>query len=88
MDTKRLQQYIGVGLVVVAVLLFLYTFFVNLPSKDAVNQTAKTLPAIPADLFSSSNPVSQKLTGLSVPSGVPVVVDPSTVGRVNVFQNF
>lgn len=88
MDTKRLQQYIGVGLVVITILLFIYSFFTSLPSQDSVNQAAQTLPAIPADLFSSSNPITQKLSNLTVPAGVPVVVDPSTIGRTNVFQNF
>lgn len=88
MDSKRIQSYIGVGLVAVTLLLFLYTFFTSLPSQATVNQTARTLPAIPADLFSSSNPLNQKLSNLSVPAGVPVVVDPSSLGRPNVFQNF
>lgn len=88
MDSKRLQLYIGVGLVVVTILVFLYTIITSLPSQTTVDQTAHALPAIQADLFSASNPVTQKLSNLSVPVGVPVVVDPSAVGRANVFQNF
>ncbi len=85
---KRLQLYIGIGLLVVVIGLFLYSFVTSMPSATTVSQNAKPLPAIPADLFSSSNAVTGALGKLNVPLNVPVTVDPSTLGRSNIFQNF
>ncbi len=89
MDTvKRLQLYIGIGLLVISIALFLFSFVSSIPSDTTVTQSAKALPKIPSNLFSAENGVVKSLNKLNVPANVPVVVDPATLGRPNIFQNF
>lgn len=88
MNNSRLQTYIGVGLLVVAILAFFLTLLGSLPKAEQVSATARPLRDIPQNLFSSDNPVTQEINKLTVPSNVPVGVDPNTIGRPNVFENF
>lgn len=88
MNSTRLQTYIGIGLLVVAILAFFLTLLTSLPKPDQVSATAKPLREIPQDLFSSDNPITQEINKLNVPTNVPVAVDPNTIGRPNVFENF
>jgi len=86
--SDRFETFLGIGLLLVAVLGFILMIILNLPRADEVNQRAKLLKEIPEDLFSGSNPVNQQIQSLNVPNGVPVEVDPNNLGRSNVFENF
>jgi len=86
--TERFETILGVGLLLVAVLGFILMILLSLPRADEVKNKAKILREIPQDLFSSSNPINQQINELKVPGGVPVSVDPGTLGRSNVFENF
>ena len=90
MDMKKWQTYTAIGLSALVVVYFIYAFFSSLPSQSLVDQTAQpsVLPPVPSSLFSSSSTLNKTLNGLNVPSGVPVVVDPTTVGRSNVWRNY
>ncbi len=88
MTSSRLQTYIGVGLLVVAILAFFLTLLSSLPKTPEITAEAKPLREIPSDLFSSDHPVTKKINALSVPSNVPVGVDPNSIGRANVFENY
>jgi hypothetical protein len=84
----KLESVIGVGLLLLAVIGFLLSVILGLPNREEVNANAQPLPEIPRDLFSSDNELTNSVRALTKPSGVPVVVDPSTVGRSNVFESF
>jgi hypothetical protein len=84
----KLDTIVGVGLIIIAVLGFLVSVISQLPKKERIDQVAQPLPIIPADMFSSDNELTRAVRALSKPNGVPVVVDPSTIGRTNVFENF
>lgn len=88
MKSLKLDTIIGVGLLVVAVLGFLISVIVQLPKKEQIEQIAQPLPIIPSNMFSSDNELTKAVRSLSKPNGVPVTVDPSTIGRSNVFENF
>lgn len=88
MNSSRLQTFIGIGLVAVAILAFFLTLLSSLPKEAAINAQAKPLTQIPENLFSSDNPTTKKINALTVPSNVPVAVDPNSIGRPNVFENF
>lgn len=88
MSSSRLQTYLGLGLLIIAILAFFFNVFASLPKADEVNQVAEPLAEIPKDLFSGSNELSRQINALNVPSNVPVVVNPSNLGRSNVFQNY
>jgi hypothetical protein len=85
---QRLETFIGIGLLLVAVLGFIFSLITGLPNQDQVKAQAKPIPEIPRDFFSSDNPVANKIRELNVPAGVPVTVDPGNLGRTNVFENF
>jgi hypothetical protein len=88
MNMTKLETYIGIGLVVIAIVAFLFVFVSDLPSNSQVNQQAQTLPTIPDNMFASSNPLVSKLNSLSIPTGTPVVISPTSIGRGNVFQSY
>lgn len=79
---------IGAGLLLAVVLAFLLSIVFQLPKAEQVKQQAKTLPVIPRNLFANDNELTKKVRQLTTPTGVPVVVNPSTIGRGNVFENF
>lgn len=85
--SNRLETYVGIALLLVAVLGFLFMILTSLPNQTQVSQIAKPLKQIPRDLFSSQNDLNKMIQGLNTPNGVPVTVDPSTLGRTNVFEN-
>jgi hypothetical protein len=88
MKGLKLDTIIGVGLLIITVLGFLISVIVQLPKKEQIDQVAQPLPTIPANMFSSDNELTKAVRALSKPNGVPVTVDPSTIGRTNVFENF
>lgn len=88
MKGMKLESVIGVGLLLIAVVGFLLSVILSLPKKDEVNKIANPLPEIPRDLFSSDNQLTNSVRLLNKPNGVPVVVNPSTIGRSNVFESF
>lgn len=88
MKGLKLDTIIGVGLLIITVLGFLISVIVQLPKKEQIDQVAQPLPTIPANMFSSDNELTKAVRALSKPNGVPVIVDPSTIGRTNVFENF
>lgn len=87
MVTNKLQTYLGIGLVVVVLGWFIFSVVSASPKQSDIDQTAKTLPAIPDNLFSDSNATTKKINSLTVPANVPVTVDSGAIGRTNVFSN-
>jgi len=85
---SQVQAYVGIGLVVVAVLAFVLTFLSVLPHSADVTVQAHPLPAIPRDLFASDNELNQAISKLTVPANTPVTVHPENLGRANAFENF
>lgn len=85
--TNRLETYIGIALLMIAVLGFLFSILTSLPNAKQVEQVARPLPEIPRDLFSSSNELNKTIQSLHAPSGVPVTISPTELGRSNVFEN-
>ncbi|MBI4948465.1 hypothetical protein HY844_02850 [Candidatus Berkelbacteria bacterium] len=88
MSGNKIQTLIGVALLFVAIIAFVFTLLTNLPKQEAITAEAKPLQNVPEDLFSSSNEVIQQLNKLTVPTKVPVTVDSSNLGRANAFENF
>lgn len=86
--SKRLETYVGVALLLIAVLGFIVSILLQLPKSEKVTELAKPLQVIPRDMFSSQGELNQLVQKLNTPGGVPVVVDPNSLGRSNVFQNF
>lgn len=85
--TNKLETYIGLSLLLIAVLGFIFSVLTSLPKKEQVDEVARPLQEIPRDLFSSENPLNKAVGALSTPSGVPVTVDPGNLGKSNVFSN-
>jgi len=85
--TSRLETYIGVALLLIAIVGFIFSILTSLPTKTKVDAAASPLKEIPRDLFSSQNDINKLITGLNTPSGVPVTVAPGSLGRTNVFEN-
>ncbi|MEK7171069.1 MAG: hypothetical protein AAB774_02085 [Patescibacteria group bacterium] len=83
--TSRLETYIGIGLLLVAVLGFIFSILSGLPRDAEVKAVAHPLKEIPRDLFSSSNELNKTIGGLNTPSGIPVTVSPESLGKNNVF---
>ena len=83
----HLETYIGVALLLITVLGFLFLILTSLPTGKQVAEVANPLPPIPRDLFSSDNKLNQAIRALHSPSGVPVTVNPGELGRGNVFEN-
>lgn len=83
--TNRLETYIGIALLLIAVLGFVFSVLVSLPRDEQVKSVAKPLKEIPRDLFSSQNELNKMIGGLSTPGGVPVTVDPTQLGKNNAF---
>ena len=85
--TNRLETYIGIALLLIAVLGFLFSILTNLPKDKQVSEVAHPLPEIPRDLFSSSNELNKVIQGLNSPGGIPVTVKSGDLGRSNIFEN-
>lgn len=85
--TNRLETYIGIALLLITVLGFLFLILTNLPTGKRVSQIAKPLPQIPRDLFSSGNDLNKMIQSLHTPNGVPVTINPADLGRNNIFEN-
>ncbi len=86
-NSHRLQTFIGLSLLFVAVLGFILLLVLQLPKEDQVNQRAKRLQVIPRDFF-SNNPTTEAIRRLNVPNGVPVNLDEANLGRSNVFESY
>lgn len=86
--SKKIEGYIGLALLLLTILGFLLSLLMGLPKDAKVNVQANPLRVIPRDFFSADNEVTQKVKQLNVPSGVPVTVDPSTLGRGSVFDRY
>ncbi|HUD21146.1 MAG TPA: hypothetical protein VMQ44_03715 [Candidatus Saccharimonadales bacterium] len=84
----KLENIIGIGLLVLAIFGFILSLLLGLPSSDKVNQTAQPLQNLPEDFFASTNQLNTTIGQLKVPSGVPVTADPNNLGRSNVFASF
>jgi len=87
-STNRLETYIGIALLLIAVLSFVFMLLTSLPNAKQVGESSKPLPEIPRDLFSSSNELNNAIKSLHTPDGVPVTVNPGNLGRSNVFENY
>lgn len=85
---NRLETYIGIALLLISVLGFVFMILTSLPTTKQVGAEANPLPEIPRDLFSSSNELNNAIRSLHTPSGVPVTVSPGNLGRSNVFENY
>ncbi|MCR4307811.1 MAG: hypothetical protein NUV80_04560, partial [Candidatus Berkelbacteria bacterium] len=83
----RLETYIGIAMLLIAVLGFLFSILASLPKEEQISQAAHPLPQIPRDMFSSSNELNKMIQGLHSPSGVPVTINPTDLGRSNIFEN-
>ncbi len=88
MQTSKLETWIGITLLVVVVVAFIFEIIVKLPKQSAVTSQAQVVPTIPRDLFSSSNPINKSVSQLNIPANLPVTVNPPDVGRDNVFKSF
>ncbi len=86
-SNNRLETYIGISLLLIAVLGFIFLILTSLPNAKQVGQVARPLPKIPRDLFSSSNELNKTIQSLRSPRGVPVTISPTELGRGNVFEN-
>lgn len=86
--TTRLESYIGIALLLLAVLGFLFSVLTALPDKKEVEANAKTLKEIPRDMFSSDNELTKTINKLNTPGGVPVTVNPETLGKSSAFGDF
>ncbi len=86
-SANRLQTFIGLALLVIAVLGFIVSLITNLPKSDEVASKAQPLDVLPRDFF-SGNSVTEEVRKLSVPNGVPVNLDANNLGRSNVFERF
>ena len=86
--TSKLETYIGIALLLLAVLGFLFSVLTSLPNKSEVAATANPLKEIPRDMFSSDNEIIQSIKKLNTPGGVPVTVNPDTLGKTSAFGNF
>jgi len=84
----QIQTFIGIGLLLLAILGFVLMILLQLPKADMVKQQANILTKVPEDLFSDSNAVNQQIRSLKVPSGVPVSPEQVNIGRSNVFESF
>lgn len=85
---KKIEGYIGLALLLLTILGFLLSLLTGLPRDAKVNAQANPLRVIPRDFFSAENEVTRKVKELNVVSGVPVTIDPSSVGRGNVFDRY
>lgn len=88
MGNQRLETFIGIGLLLVAVLGFIFSLISQLPKQDQVNAQARPIPEIPRDFFSGDNATANQIRSLNVPANIPVTVDSKNLGRSNVFENF
>jgi hypothetical protein len=88
MERSKLETFVGVGLVLIVVLAFLLSVFLQLPKSSDVSKQAQTLPEIPRDLFASDNAITNTIRQLNTPTNVPVTANPENLGRSNVFENF
>ena len=85
--TNRLETYIGIALLLIAVLGFLFSILTNLPKADQVKAVAHPLKEIPRDMFTGSNATNKIIQDLDSPKGIPVTVSPGDLGRSNIFEN-
>ena len=83
----KIQTFIGLALLLLAVLGFILTLVMNLPKQEQVESQAKALEILPRDFF-SGNAVTEQIKKLNVPSGVPVNLDSGNLGRSNVFERY
>lgn len=86
-NISQFETYAGITLMLVAVLGFVFMILTSLPTATKVNAQAKPLKEIPRDLFSSENDINKMIRVLNTPAGVPVTVNPATLGRTNIFEN-
>lgn len=85
--TSRLETYIGIAMLLIAVLGFLFLILTSLPTEKEVAEVADPLPEIPRTLFSSTNELNKMVQELHSPGGVPVTIEPTQLGRSNIFEN-
>ncbi|HSX42144.1 MAG TPA: hypothetical protein VLE93_02215 [Candidatus Saccharimonadales bacterium] len=88
MRNSKIETWIGIGLLIIVIVAFILELIFSLPKGAAVTAKARVVPTIPRDLFASTNPLNKQVSQLNVPSNVPVNVQPSEVGRDNVFAGF
>lgn len=86
-SANRLQTFIGLVLLIIAVLGFILSLVLGLPRAEEVQTRANALEVIPREFF-STDPVTQEVRKLNVPNGVPVTLDAGNIGRSNVFEGF
>jgi len=85
--TGRIQTFIGLAVLLLAVLGFIVSLVANLPRQEEVARQAQPLDILPRDFF-SGNAVTEQVRKLNVPNGVPVNLDAGNLGRSNVFERY
>jgi hypothetical protein len=80
-------MFIGLALLVLAVLGFILSLVTNLPKSADVAAQAQPLEVLPRDFF-SGNQTTEEIRKLNVPNGVPVNLDANNLGRSNVFESY
>jgi len=88
MGNHKLETFIGIGLLLIAVLAFIFTLVSQLPKTEDVKAQAQPIPEIPVDFFSDKNEVANQIRALNLPGNIPVSVESKNLGRNNVFENF
>lgn len=84
----KLENIIGVGILLLAIFGFILSMLLGLPSDEAVKQAAKPVQNLPENFFTDANTLNTQLGALKVPSGIPVNVPTNSLGRSNVFESF
>ena len=83
--TQKIETIVGVSALLAVVIIFLVFLFNSLPKDAQVNAVAKPIPPLSEDIF-KPNDLSNKIGDLSVPSGLPITISPSNLGRDNAFK--
>ena len=88
MGKFKFESILGIGILTLAILGFILSVILSLPSGDKVVGRAETRPEIPSNLFSSDNELTKEIRTLVVPSNIPVTPNQANLGRGNVFENY
>ncbi len=84
----KLENIIGVGLLVLAIFGFIASMLLGLPTNAEVEKAANPIGNLADNFFTSENELNATLEQLKVPAGIPVTVGQDSVGRSNVFESF
>lgn len=86
---NKLQSYIGIGLLLIVIIGFIFMIVRGIVVSDAeIQSRADVLPNLSSDFLTDENEVTKRINELTVPAGVPVTVSDDSVGRTNVFTQY